>query len=136
MKNNQDIGPARKRKLEDLHDSPDDFVWDAIEEKLKKKRRRLLFWYFTFGLGVMILGLFIFNPLNTLDEDSINDSISIDQTIEVVKHQDHQNTSSSANFKDQKHTSQPVNTLNTKNKLSNDNVSSKANTLVTRKTST
>jgi len=73
MKNNQDIGAAVKHKLEDLHNSPDDFIWDVIEEKLKKKRRRLLFWYFTFGLGLILLGLFILNPFNSFITDDIFD---------------------------------------------------------------
>ncbi|WP_028872454.1 hypothetical protein [Psychroserpens burtonensis] len=67
MKHIQNLGSALRSKLEDLQSSPDDFVWNAIEEKLKKKRRRLLFWYFTFGLALLVLPpLYIVRLIATL----------------------------------------------------------------------
>ncbi|MEM5564006.1 outer membrane beta-barrel protein [Psychroserpens sp. AS72] len=120
MKTNQDIGSAFKKKLEDLHNSPDDFVWDDIEKKLKKKRRRLLFWYFTFGLGILIVSLFIFNPFNSLNESQHHNLNTQEQPLELVEQETEIKTSANANFKVENN--EDANIISDTNSTSNSNL--------------
>ena len=132
MKNNQDIGSALKGKLEGLQNSPDDFVWDAIEEKLKKKKRRLLFWYFTFGLGTIVLALILFNPFSIFND---NDLKSLDQNIEIVEQEHNSKKSSVINFEDKNATKESNTILNTNNQLPDDTVSTTIDSLILNKKS-
>jgi hypothetical protein len=134
MKNNQDIGAALKSKLEDYQNSPDDFVWDAIENKLKKKKRRLIFWYFTFGLGVLILGLFIFNPFKTFIDDEINDSKFQKQDIEIIEQKGDKNRTSYSNFEAKKTTEASNTTLNTDNQSSQNTDTTRRDSVALHKT--
>jgi hypothetical protein len=133
MKNNQDIGTALKSKLEDLHNSPDDFVWDAIEDKLKKKKRRLLFWYFTFGLGLIILTLFIYNTVN---KNAITNFKSQDLNTKIVEQEDHLNSLSPTDFETKNVNQQANKTLNTEEQPSNTTQSLHNNLVITKKEST
>nr|WP_321248247.1 outer membrane beta-barrel protein [uncultured Psychroserpens sp.] len=132
MKNNQDIGSALKGKLEGLQNSPDDFVWDAIEEKLKKKKRRLLFWYFTFGLGTIVLALILFNPFSIFND---NDLKSLDQNIEIVEQEHNSKKSSVINFEDKNATKESNTILNTNNQSPDDTVSTTIDSLILNKKS-
>ena len=70
MKTNKDIGHSLKNKLEGLKDSPDAIVWTRIEKKLKKKKRKILFWYFSAGIGSLVILSLAFHAYKY----SINDS--------------------------------------------------------------
>jgi hypothetical protein len=70
MKTDKDIGSEVKQKLEGYKNSPDPIVWSAIESKLKKKRRKVLFWYFTSGLSTAVIFLIAFY---TFDAGNVQD---------------------------------------------------------------
>ncbi|WP_075341731.1 porin family protein [Tenacibaculum agarivorans] len=58
MKNNsEDIGLVFKDKLNTLHDSPDDFLWDSIERKLRKRKKRALVIKITIICLLVFMGL-------------------------------------------------------------------------------
>lgn len=132
MKNNEDIGSALKSKLEGLKNTPDDFVWSAIEGKLKKKKRRLLILYFSFGLGLLLLSLFIYN---TFDKNKINDSNHQKQNIKIVEQENQSNQSKDGFFEDENPNKRSNKSLNTKNKISNDSTRINLNSKVTNKAS-
>ena len=72
MENNKDIGKIFREKLQNLDQSPDNKVWEAINADLqKKKKRRLLpFWFTAIGI-VLIVGSLIFfigNPAHLPNE--------------------------------------------------------------------
>jgi hypothetical protein len=55
MKTNKDIGYSLKNKLDGFKDSPDDIVWSRIDKKLKKRKRKVLFWYFSAGIASLFI---------------------------------------------------------------------------------
>jgi len=70
MKTNKDIGHSLKNKLEGFKDSPDDIVWSTIEKKLKKRKRKILFWYFSAGIAsLFILSLTFHSFKNSSHEE-------------------------------------------------------------------
>ena len=62
MENKKDIGLAFKEKLNQLKQTPNDAVWQSINNDLDKKRRKRFAFYFISGLAglaVVWLGLFL-----------------------------------------------------------------------------
>ena len=66
MDTKKDIGASIKHKLESFKDTPDDFVWANIEGQLKKKKKKraLLYWLSGTGLGLLVLILWLINPMH------------------------------------------------------------------------
>ncbi|MFY0628800.1 MAG: hypothetical protein JXR05_00385 [Flavobacteriaceae bacterium] len=62
MKENKNIDRLFQEKMKGLEVTPGAHVWSAIESKLKKKKRRVLpFWWYSGGIAALfILGLFLF----------------------------------------------------------------------------
>ena len=72
--NNKDLDRLFQEKLKNLEATPNKRVWNTIESKLKKKKRKALpFWWFTSGIvALFILGFFLFpfsNDDNILDKN-------------------------------------------------------------------
>ena len=74
MKTYKDIGSEVKNKLEGYKNSPDPAVWSTIENKLKKKRRKVLFWYLTSGLATAVIFLIAFYSIDTRNKSDFKPS--------------------------------------------------------------
>ena len=73
MKTNKDIGAALKHRLDSFKNSPDDLVWNKIETKLqkKKKKKTKILWLCKIGISSLLFLLWLSNPFqNTVDSDS------------------------------------------------------------------
>ena len=78
MKENKNIDQFFKDKFEDFDVNPPEQIWQNIEEKLqKKKKRRLIpFWWYGSGVAALfIIGLFVFNNFYTLEIHPVNDVV-------------------------------------------------------------
>ncbi|MBN8565523.1 MAG: hypothetical protein J0M25_02145 [Flavobacteriales bacterium] len=64
MKNKKDIGRLFQEKFKDFEETPDELVWNAIEEKLRKKedkKRVIPLWWKLSGVAALfIIGLLLF----------------------------------------------------------------------------
>ncbi len=87
METKKDIGTALKDRLESFNDSPNDLVWMQVEHSLlkKKKKRRLIFWLFSIGLGITAFSIFIYlnnsntseiQDYNTIEKEVINQTVN------------------------------------------------------------
>jgi adenylate kinase family enzyme len=75
MKTYKDIGFEIKERIEGHKISPDAFVWNSIEKKLKEKRKKkrvFLFWYFSVAIAVTIIFITTFYSQNFNAIDKIN----------------------------------------------------------------
>ena len=75
MKTYKDIGFEIKERIEGHKISPDAFVWNSIEKKLKEKRKKkrvFLFWYFSVAITVTIIFITTFYSQNFNAIDKIN----------------------------------------------------------------
>jgi hypothetical protein len=93
MKNNQLIND----KLNQIKDSPDDFVWNNIEKKLdkKKKRRFFIFWLFFISLS-SVMGVYLLNNLGGNSNSSpVNNSDSNSFSVENTSKVNDLNTNNS-----------------------------------------
>lgn len=78
MKENKNIDQFFKDKFEDFEVNPPEQIWQNIEEKLqkKKKRRVIPFWWYGSGVAALfIIGLFVFNNFYTLEIHPVNDIV-------------------------------------------------------------
>lgn len=76
MDDYKNIDRLFQEKLKNLETVPSPEIWDAIEAKLqkKKKRRVLPFWWYSGIAGVLIIGiLIVFNKNKTQSNDIFND---------------------------------------------------------------
>ncbi|MGV6830900.1 MAG: hypothetical protein ACWA5P_05005 [bacterium] len=72
---NEDIGKGYKKRLDGYQVSPSDNLWDRIEADLdKKKKRRIPFWLFFGGFGVLLLSFGTWYVINSMNESSIEEN--------------------------------------------------------------
>ncbi|QNM84813.1 hypothetical protein H9W90_11490 [Polaribacter pectinis] len=78
---NKNIDRLFQEQLKNLEATPDKKVWNNIESKLAKKKRRVIpFWWFSSGVAaLLILGLFLF-PFSNKDNSIENNNIIITET--------------------------------------------------------
>ena len=70
MEENKNIDRLYQEKMKNLEVSPGPHIWSAIEGRIKKKKRRVLpFWWYSGGIAALfILGIFLFqSPKNNLE---------------------------------------------------------------------
>ncbi|MCD2257630.1 porin family protein [Psychroserpens luteolus] len=81
METKKDIGAALKSRLEPFKDSPDDLVWNTIEAKLKKKKKRrvLFLWFSGLGVALLFLMLGIVDPFHYFDKNKTIEIETVDQ---------------------------------------------------------
>lgn len=78
MKENKNIDQFFKDKFEHFEVNPPEQIWQNIEEKLqkKKKRRVIPFWWYGSGVAALfVIGLFVFNNFYTLEIHPVNDVV-------------------------------------------------------------
>lgn len=78
MKENKNIDQFFKDKFENFEVNPPEEIWENIEEKLqkKKKRRVIPFWWFGSGVAALfVIGLFIFNNNYIVEIHPVNDVV-------------------------------------------------------------
>ncbi|CAM1360376.1 outer membrane beta-barrel protein [Tenacibaculum xiamenense] len=76
MDSKENIDRLFQEKLEGLEVTPNPEVWNAIEAKLKKKKRKVLpmWWIYTGVASIVIIGILLY-PFLKADEPVINDVI-------------------------------------------------------------
>ena len=72
-----------QEQLKNLEVSPNKRVWNNIEAKLKKKKRKVFpFWWFSGAVASIILLTFIFNQYSSVENPKFN--INPDKTITII----------------------------------------------------
>jgi len=72
-----------QEQLKNLEVSPNKRVWNNIEAKLKKKKRKVFpFWWFSGAVASIILLTFIFNQYSSVENSKFN--VNPDKTITII----------------------------------------------------
>nr|BFF39416.1 hypothetical protein BACY1_12210 [Tenacibaculum mesophilum] len=83
-----------QEKLKDLEVTPNENVWNAIEEKLQKKKKQRVFpiWWFSGGVAAMLVLGFLFYPF-TYEKGNIDDTdvIIVESPKPATKEQENKN---------------------------------------------
>ncbi|GFD78175.1 hypothetical protein KUL118_10370 [Tenacibaculum sp. KUL118] len=83
-----------QEKLKDLEVTPNENVWNAIEEKLQKKKKQRVFpiWWFSGGVAAMLVLGFLFYPF-TYEKGNIDDTdvIIVELPKPATKEQENKN---------------------------------------------
>ncbi|TYP99823.1 outer membrane protein with beta-barrel domain [Tenacibaculum adriaticum] len=86
MLENKNIDRLFQEKFKDMEVTPGPEIWENIEAKLQKKKRRIFpIWWLSSGVAAMLIfGLLLFPEIKKIEDNNQKDNLNLPQKIEEV----------------------------------------------------